>query len=137
MTTSWTPPVSRFLCPSVVRAAPWKRERRTVVIRLQMCFMTYQVKNGYIMWRTKRTGTKKYFIFFHFIFLGMFLNMKSYVKETVIPLSKILISEEECDLSPRRVCKPMTKMVPSLKPSKQCTMVGGLGYWVTRGANNI
>ena len=33
------------------------------------------------------------------------------------------IPEEECDLSPRKVCKPMTKLVPSLKSSKQCTQV--------------
>merc|ERR550534_548031 len=33
------------------------------------------------------------------------------------------VPEEECDLSPRKVCKPMTKLVPSLKSSKQCTQV--------------
>ena len=42
----------------------------------------------------------------------------------------IKFSEEECDLSPMKVCKPMTKLIPSLKPSKQCTQVLKLGLYL-------
>ena len=31
------------------------------------------------------------------------------------------IPEEVCDLTPRKVCRPVTKLVPSLEPSRQCT----------------
>ena len=33
------------------------------------------------------------------------------------------ISEETCELSPRQVCRPVTRLLPSLKPTKHCTQV--------------
>ena len=33
------------------------------------------------------------------------------------------VPEEVCDLTPRKVCRPVTRLVPSLQPSKQCTSV--------------
>ena len=43
------------------------------------------------------------------------------------------IPEEECELSPRKVCRPVTKLVPSLEPSRQCTSLPRLTCLMTLG----
>ena len=43
------------------------------------------------------------------------------------------VPEEVCDLTPRKVCRPVTRLVPSLEPSKQCSSVPRVTCLMTLG----
>ena len=47
------------------------------------------------------------------------------------------VPEEVCDLTPREVCKPVTRLVPSLQPSRQCTTVPRVTCLMTLGQPRV